>query len=143
MEKVEEYGKLKGAEIRKAKEILAFEATKIIHGENEAIRAMETSRTLFFKEGKEEESVPTTYLSIERFIEGIPAFKLFETTKLCKSSSEARRLIEQGGAYINDKKVEKFDELINLDAINKETKTIKLRAGKKRFHRIKILDKNK
>ncbi len=142
MEEVEEYGKLEGADIRKAKEILAFEATKIIHGEEEANKAIATSRALFFKEGEEEESVPTTYLPIEKFIEGIPAFKLFETSTLCTSGSEARRLIEQGGAYINGKKVEKFDELVNLENVNKESKSVRLRAGKKKFHRIKILDKN-
>ena len=142
MEEVEEYGKLEGADIRKAKEILAFEATKIVHGEEEANKASATSRALFFKEGGEEESVPTTYLPIERFIEGIPAFKLFETSTLCTSGSEARRLIEQGGAYINGKKVEKFDELVNLENVNKESKAVRLRAGKKKFHRIKILDKN-
>jgi len=142
MGEVEEYGKLEGADIRKAKEILAFEATKIVHGEEEANKTSATSRALFSKEGEEEESVPTTYLPIERFIEGIPAFKLFETSTLCTSGSEARRLIEQGGAYINGKKVEKFDELVNLENVNKESKSVRLRAGKKKFHRIKILDKN-
>jgi tyrosyl-tRNA synthetase len=141
MEEVVKYGKLKGADLRKAKEILAIEATKIIHGEEEAKRAWATSRALFFKEGEEEESVPTTYLPMERFVEGIPAFKLFETSTLCASGSEARRLIEQGGAYIDDKKVEKFDQLVNLDNVNQESKTVRLRAGKKKFHRIKILDK--
>jgi tyrosyl-tRNA synthetase len=142
MEEVEEYRKLEGADVRKAKEVLAFEATKIVHGEEEARRARATSRTLFSKEEGEEESVPTTYLPIERFIEGIPAFKLFETSTLCTSGSEARRLIEQGGAYINDKKVEKFDEPVNINSINQETRTVRLRAGKKKFHRIKIIDKN-
>jgi len=142
MEEVEEYGKLKGADTRKAKEILAFEATKIIHGEEEAKKARNTSKTLFSKEGGDEEAIPTTTLPAERFIEGIPAFKLFETTSLCASGSEARRLIEQGGAYINDKRVERFDELVKLENINLEDKTLRLRVGKKRFHRIKLLDKN-
>ncbi len=142
MEEVEEYGNLKGADLRKAKEVLAFETTQIVHGEEEAKKARATSRALFSKEGGQEESVPTTYLPIERFIEGIPAFKLFETSTLCASGSEARRLIEQGGAYINDKKVDKFDELVNLDNVNQESRTVRLRAGKKKFHRIKILDKN-
>jgi tyrosyl-tRNA synthetase len=141
MEEVEEYGGLKGADIRKAKEILAYEATKIVHGEEEAQKSRLTSRALFFKEEGEEGAVPTTYIPIERFIKGIPAFKLFEASTLCGSGSEARRLIEQGGAYINDKKVEKFDKLVCLDNVNEETGTVILRAGKKKFHRIKILDK--
>jgi len=62
----------------------------------------------------------------------IPAFKLFhEVAGLCASGSEARRLIEQGGAYINSKKVEKFDELIALED------NMLLRAGKKKYKRIK------
>jgi tyrosyl-tRNA synthetase len=140
MEDVEEYGKLEGADIRKAKEILAFEATKIVHGEVEAKKARNASRALFFKEVTEEDAIPTKYLGKMKFIEGIPAFKLFETTGLCSSSSEARRLIEQGGAYINNKKVNKFGKLIKQEDFDSNG-TILLRAGKKKFHRIKILDK--
>ena len=141
MEEVEEYGKLKGAEIRKAKEILAFEAAKIIHGEEEASKAKAASKALFLKEEADEGSIPTTYLDKKEFIQGIPIFKLFETTKLSTSGSEARRLIEQGGAYINDRRVEKFDLLVTLQDFNEKTGVL-LRAGKKKFHRIKILDKN-
>jgi tyrosyl-tRNA synthetase len=144
MEEVEDYGKLEGADLRKAKEILAFEATKIVHGEEEAKKARNASRVIFGKEtipllkgrgeAHEEDSIPTTYVPIEKCNEGIPAFKLFsETTSLCASGSEARRLIEQGGAYINGKKVERFDDLIKLEDNDK------LRTGKKKFHRIKIL----
>ena len=142
MEEVEEYGKLEGADLIKAKEILAFEATKIVHGEEEAKKARNASRVIFGKgtlpvfkgsgEAHEEDSIPTTYVPIEKCNEEIPAFKLFsETTSLCASGSEARRLIEQGGAYINDKKVERFDDLIKLED------NMKLRAGKKKFQRIK------
>jgi tyrosyl-tRNA synthetase len=137
MEEVEKYGGLKGAEIRKAKEILAFEATKIVHGEEEAKKARDASRALFSKEKTDEDSIPTKFIEREKFIEGIPIFKLFETTNLCASSSEARRLIEQGGGYLNDKRVDKFDLLIKLNDFN-EKDEILLRAGKKKFHRIKI-----
>lgn len=68
---------------------------------------------------------------------GIPAFKLFHTVGLTSSSSAARRLIQQGGAYINDKRVKSFDQVINDDYLD-EKETIVLRAGKKRFHKIKI-----
>jgi tyrosyl-tRNA synthetase len=158
MEEVEEYGKIRGAEIRKAKEILAFEATKIIHGENEAEKARDASKSVFgrgeFKlpklqmngEGRQEidsaeDAIPTTLIDMEKISEGIPAFKLFETTSLCASGSEARRLIEQGGAYINSEKVKKFDELIKPKDFD-QNGTVLLRAGKKKFHRIKILDNN-
>jgi tyrosyl-tRNA synthetase len=137
MEEVEKYGDLKGAEIRKAKEILAFEATKIVHGEGEAKKARNASKALFSKEKTDGDSIPTKFIERGKFIEGIPIFKLFEITNLCASSSEARRLIEQGGGYLNDKRVDKFDVLIKLDDFN-EMDEILLRAGKKKFHRIKI-----
>ena len=141
MEEVEEYGKLEGADLRKAKEALAFEATKIVHGEKEATKARNASRALFSKEKSDEDSIPTTFIDRKKIDEGIPVFKLFEATGLCSSSSEARRLIEQGGGYLNNKKVDKFDILIKLDDIDKKDEIL-LRAGKKKFHRIKIVEKN-
>ncbi|MDP3015998.1 MAG: tyrosine--tRNA ligase [Deltaproteobacteria bacterium] len=139
MEEVEEYGKIRGAEIRKAKEILAFEATKIVHGEEEASKARAASKALFLKEESEEGSIPTTCFDKKKFVQGIPIFKLFETTSLSTSGSEARRLIEQGGGYLNEKRVEKFDLMVTLEDFNEKGEVL-LRAGKKKFHRIKILD---
>ncbi len=138
MEEIEELGRLEGADLRKAKEVLAFEATKIVHGEEEAKKARNASRAFFLDEEVEEESIPTTYISKDKFREGIPVFKLFEMVKLCSSGSEARRLIEQGGAYINNKRIERFDEIIDLDSEYLKANSLKLRAGKKRFHRVKI-----
>jgi tyrosyl-tRNA synthetase len=138
MEEIEEYEKLKGADLRKAKEVLAFEATKIVHGEEEATRARNASRALFsLDERTEGEAIPTTYLDRRRIDEGIPVFKLFETASLCASGSEARRLIEQGGAYINNNKVGKFDVMIKLDDFGGKGEMI-LRAGKKKYQRIKL-----
>jgi tyrosyl-tRNA synthetase len=152
MEEVEQYGDLKGAGIRKAKEILAFEATKIVHGEGEALKARDASRALFISvsdsivtqgssEAKVDDSIPTKVMERKEFIQGIPIFKLFEVTGLCSSGSEARRLIEQGGAYLDRKRIDKFDYLVTLPEFS-EKNEILLRAGKKKFHRIKILDKN-
>jgi tyrosyl-tRNA synthetase len=154
MEEVEEYGKLEGADLRIAKEVLAFEATKIVHGEEEAEKARHASRNIFGSrisaslsipalkleaEIHQDDSIPSTSFKKEDFIQGIPIFKLFEMTSLCTSGSEARRLIEQGGGYLNNKRVDKFDLLIKLDDF--EGDGILLRAGKKKFHRIKLLDK--
>ena len=152
MEEVENYGDLKGAEIRKAKEILAFEATKIVHGEGEALKARDASKSLFISASdsfmaqessvaKVDDSIPTKVMERKEFIQGIPVFKLFEVTSLCSSGSEARRLIEQGGAYLDRKRIDKFDYLVTLAEFS-EKNEILLRAGKKKFHRIKILDKN-
>jgi tyrosyl-tRNA synthetase len=154
MEEVEEYGSLKGAEIRKGKEILAFETTKILHGEEEAEKARSASKALFVSvpdgtasvEGpgaakvNVEDSIPTTFMEGKKFKKGIPIFKLFETTRLCSSGSEARRLIEQGGGYINKKRVNQFDHTVTLTDFEDKGEII-LRAGKKKFHRIKLLDK--
>jgi tyrosyl-tRNA synthetase len=147
----EKYGKLEGADLRKAKEALAFEVTKIVHGEEEAHKAQAAAKRLFVSVSgglsvqgpgvtDDEDSTPTTFIEKEKFIEGIPLFRLFETTALCSSSSEARRLIEQGGAYVNNKKVNKFDDLVKEEDFDPNG-TVLLRAGKKKFHRIKILDK--
>jgi len=156
MEEVERYGDLKGAEIRKAKEILAFEATKIVHREEEARKARDASRALFIpvsdsisvsesvvvathgsSEAKIDDSIPTRVMERKEFIQGIPIFKLFEVTSLCSSGSEARRLIEQGGAYLDRKRIDKFDYLVTIADFG-EKNEILLRAGKKKFHRVKI-----
>ncbi len=150
MEEIQEkYGKLEGADLRKAKEDLAYEATKIVHGEEEAEKARNASKRVFVRinatespdtahfEVHQEDSIPTTFIDKEKFTEGIPVFKLFETTSLCASGSDARRLIEQGGAYIKNRKVNKFDDLVRQEDFDPNG-TLLLRAGKKKFHRIKI-----
>lgn len=142
MEEVREYGKLRGAEIRRAKEILAFEATKIVHGEEEAEKARDASRVLFSETEAREDAIPTTFIEAKKIKEGIPIFKLFEIAGLSKSSSEARRLILQGGGYLNKKRVDQFDQVISLNDFN-ERGEILLRAGKKKFHRIKLIENKK
>jgi len=74
------------------------------------------------------------------FDQGIPAFKLFEITGLCSSGSEARRLIDQGGAYLNKGRLDKFDLVIRIEDFNQKGELL-LRSGKKKFHRIRLLDK--
>ena len=153
MEEIQEkYGKLEGADLRKAKEALAYEATRIAHGEGEAEKARSSSRALFINVSEKvgipesvtgtveaDDSIPTTSIEKEKLLSRVPVFKLFEMTGLCSSSSEARRLIEQRGAYINNKKVNKFDDLVKQEDFDLNG-TLLLRAGRKKFHRIKILD---
>ncbi len=87
-----------------------------------------------------EHSIPTTVMEEEKFTQGVPIFRLFEATGLCASGSEARRLIEQGGGYLNKKRIDRFDYLVTHDDfVSKDG--ILLRAGKKKFHRIKIMEK--
>jgi tyrosyl-tRNA synthetase len=81
-------------------------------------------------------SVPTSFVDADMLKEGIPAFKLYHITGLANSGGEARRLIQQGGAYINDKRLNEYDYLISVtDMCDGE---IVLRAGKKRYHKIKM-----
>lgn len=133
--------KLKGEEIRYAKEILAYEATKMCHGKEEADKARATSRSLFrwAKDGHKDEymdNVPTYAVDEKRFEQGIEAYILFQESGLCKTRSEARRLISQGGAYINGRRVSDFDEKIRKEMLNNGK--LLLRAGKKRYIRVCI-----
>ncbi|NWG04197.1 MAG: tyrosine--tRNA ligase [Syntrophaceae bacterium] len=137
MEEIKEYEKLRGADLRRAKEILAFEATQIVHGEEESKKAQEASRALFLGEGKDGDLIPTTYIEIEKLTQGIPIFKLFEETGLCASGSEARRIIEQGGGYFNKRRVDRYDLMITLNDLDQKGEA-SLRVGKKKYHRLKI-----
>lgn len=135
MEKVRELGALEGADIRYAKEILAYEVTKLCHGEEEAEKARSAAKQLF-GEGNQglSDSVPEYVIDYTELKTGVPAYILFERSGLCKTRSEARRLISQGGGYVNNNKLEAFDQVINTDEITNDA--ILIRAGKKRYMKI-------
>lgn len=137
-EEIDKLAQLKGEEIRYAKEVLAYEATRICHGKEEADKARKTSRALFGwdKEAKREaiQNVPTYEVDKERLEKGIDAYILFQESGLCKTRSDARRLISQGGGYINGERISRFDEKITLDHLNDGE--ILLRAGKKRYVKV-------
>jgi tyrosyl-tRNA synthetase len=135
MERVRELGRLVGAEIRQAKEVLAFEVTRLIHGEGAACAAQETSQKLFGK-GLVTEALPATEFEEVELEAGVLAPELFQRVGLCRSRSEARRLIQQGGAYVNDRPVNSVDDLITTEHL--EDGAILLRAGKKRYHRVLV-----
>lgn len=141
---IRELGKLRDEEINRAKEVLAFELTKIVHGEKEAGNALEASKTAFSKGASfsgapgtgSGSAIPSIALPLEELKSGIGVLELFAKTDLCGSNSEARRLIAQGGARINDKKVEDSNMVIDTSWI--EAGELMLRAGKKRYFRIEI-----
>lgn len=135
MEEVAELSVLEGADLRRAKEILAFEATRINHGEDEAEKARSAAKALFSGGAGDDSSVPTVMMPKHDIDKGIPAFELFADAGLVKSRSEARRLIKQGGAYINGRRVEGFDQLVTLEDLDDESALL-LRAGKKKFVRV-------
>lgn len=135
MDEVRKLCALEGAEINKAKEVLAFEVTKAIHGEEEAIKAQNASRALF-EGAKEEGSIPFTEFENSIFEKGIGILHLLKETGLTKSNSEGRRLIEQGGITIDENKVEDVNKIITLDDFIDGK--ILIRKGKKVYHQIRI-----
>jgi tyrosyl-tRNA synthetase len=167
MEEIRDAEKLSGADLNNAKVILAFEATRIAHGKEEAYKAYRAAESYFGSRVVPKEIIsssaihdihvnarsktvgvgmdaviepPHSEMDINQFNEGIPAFKLYQMVGLASSGSAARRLIEQGGAYINGQRVTSFDYLLTADDI--VDFEIILKAGKKRYHKVKII-KNK
>ncbi len=137
MDEIKRLGALRDADIRYAKEVLAVEATAICHGREEAEKARRASRHLFGDEDSGlSESVPTFHIEKTVIKNGIPAYILFEEASLCATKSEARRLISQGGAYVNGKKLGAFDQIINLNDMDADS--ILLRAGKKKYIRVAV-----
>ena len=135
MDEIRRLGRLKGSDIRKAKEVLAYEATRLCHGKAAADQAQEASRGLFGPDASAlSESVPVHRLSRGRLESGIPSYILFEEVGLCKTRGEARRLIAQGGGYLNAGKIRAFDQLVTAEDI--EDHSLLLRAGKKRYMKV-------
>lgn len=134
MEEVRKLGTLRGKRIREAKEVLAFEATKITHGEEEAHKAQEAARRLFSGKTGDVEGAPTTVIEEDKLAAGVPAANLFFEVGLCASRSEARRIIKQGGAYVNGERIAAYDQLISTDHLRDGV--ILLRVGKKKYHRV-------
>ena len=134
MDEVRRLGGLEHEAIREAKAVLAYEATKLAHGKAEADKAQTASRAAFGGGGQELAAMPTTTLPTGRIHAGIPIMELFREVGLARSRSEARRLIQQGGAYINEKQYRAIDTV--ADATLLEDNALRLRAGKKRYHRV-------
>ena len=135
LEEIEALGRLQGAEIQRAKEVLAYEATRLTHSQEAADQAREASRALFGGAGAEE-SVPSTVLSKAEFGEGLLVVEVLERVGLVNSRSEARRLIRQGGAYVGDDRVASEEQM--LTPADLAGGSVLLRAGKKRYRRLVI-----
>ena len=134
-EKCRELGKYKDERINEAKDILAFEITKIIHGEKKAKEALETSKALFSGE-LIDENMPSTEIKKSDFETGeIGILDLIRLCSLSKSNGEARRLIEQGGISLNKEKITDINLKISLT----ENKEFVIKKGKKVYHKVIIL----
>ncbi|MGD9344973.1 MAG: tyrosine--tRNA ligase [Candidatus Aminicenantes bacterium] len=129
---------LEGSDIREAKQVLAFEATRITHGEQKAHEAQSAASAAFGmgkeKTDKDMEAMPTTIIPRARLSQGISPTEIFAEVGLTSSRGEARRLIKQGGLYVNDRRVESLDDVIDEDRLTPDG--ILLRAGKKKYHRL-------
>jgi tyrosyl-tRNA synthetase len=134
MDEVRRLGSLPGEKINEAKKALAFEITKIVHGEEEAAKAQKATEALFGGSG-DSESIPTTIVSKEQLEKGLNIIDLLVMTGLAPSKGEARRLVAQGGVLVEDSKVESIDIAISTDDF-KDGKLI-IKKGKKTYHRIK------
>lgn len=135
MDEVKRLGSFEGAEINKAKEILAFEVTRIIHGEEEASKAELAAKSLF-SGGADQGSIPFTEMDKSIFENGIGILDLLRDLELTKSNGEGRRLVEQGGISIDDVKVESFQQEITLE--NFTDGKIMIRKGRKVYHQVRI-----
>ena len=133
MSEINELAKLEGSELNKAKEILAFELTKLVHGEEEAQKALEGARALFSSKS-DTDNMPSTELDESIFTDGkINIIDLLSVTGLVPSKAEARRLIQQGGVAVDDEKITDFKADITKDNFAKGYVVIK--KGKKVFHK--------
>lgn len=131
---IEEIKAACAGDINKAKERLAFEVTALIHGKEEAEKALEGARAAF-SGGGNKDAMPTANLSLSKLNEGIGVIDLFAEAGLASTKSDARRLVEQGGAFINEEKISNIKAIIGKEKLDKDKEMI-LRAGKKRFMRI-------
>lgn len=136
MDEVRRLGALKDSEINHAKEVLAFEITKIVHGEEEAKKALEASKALFGGNLKTED-IPTTTYPKATFEEGIDLITLLVDGKLATTRSDARRTILQGGVTVNDEKVTAFDRVFTLNDFNSD-EALLIKKGKKSYHLYKV-----
>ena len=136
IEQIDEMDKWEGSQLNRAKEILAYELTALVHGEEEAKKAEESAKALFGA-GGDSANMPTSVLTDADFENGsINVLSMLVTTGLCPSRGEARRLVQQGGVTIDDVKVASIDESLARERF--EGEGVIVRKGKKVFHRVKV-----
>ena len=135
LEQIDEMDKWEGSQLNRAKEILAYELTALVHGEEEAKKAEESAKALFGA-GGDSANMPTSVLTDADFENGsINVLSMLVTTGLCPSRGEARRLVQQGGVTVDDVKVASIDESLARERF--EGEGVIVRKGKKVFHRVK------
>ena len=149
MGEINEVKNLQEARLNMAKAVLAYEATRISHGEEAAVGAWKSSASAFNLKPADKDILPSSTIprelcalddsaisriskTVAELEDGIAAYELFFEARLCGSKGEARRVITQGGGYINDRQIQSFDEKISLADFGMNS-TVYLRKGKKTF----------
>ena len=136
LEKIDEMDTWKDAKLNEAKEILAFELTKLVHGEEEAQKAQAAAKALF-SGGGDDSSMPTTELGEDKLTDGkIGILNLLTACGLTASNGEARRLVQQGGVFVDEEKVPGIDFAVTGEQLRQG---IKIRKGKKVFHKVVLI----
>ena len=135
MEEVRRLGALEGAEINQAKEVLAFEITKIVHGEEEAMKAQKAAQALFVQGGKTAD-IPTTVYPEAELNAGKDLITLLVETKLVATRSEGRRMIQQGGVTVNEVKITEIDRIFTTADFDADGALL-IKKGKKGYHQVK------
>ncbi len=135
MSEINELAKLEGSQLNEAKRILAYEVTKLVHGEEEASKAKQAAEAIFGA-GASSENMPSTKFDKSRFEEGVGILDVMFEAKLIPSKGEGRRLVMQGGVSVNDEKVTDPTTKITLENFNDNELIVK--KGKKVYHRIVI-----
>jgi tyrosyl-tRNA synthetase len=153
MEEIRATKELEGQELNLSKTILAYEVTALAHGEEQARAAHDGAAAVFGRrviprellpssaiprahDAQGDSAIPTTLLDVGRLEAGIPIFELLVETGLCSSRSAARRLVQQGGAYVNQERIAESNECIGSKHLTEDG--ILLKAGKKKIHRIRV-----
>jgi len=132
LEQINEMDTWKDAQLNTAKEILAFELTKLVHGEEEAGKAQAAAKALFAG-GGDDANMPTTEITADKLADGkIGILNLMVACGLAGSNGEARRLVQQGGVFVNDEKVPDHTFCVTEEMLKE---SVKLRKGKKIFHK--------
>ena len=132
LEQINKMDSWKDAQLNVAKEILAFELTKLVHGEEEANKAQAAAKALFVG-GGDDANMPTTEITVDKLVDGkIGILNLMVACKLAGSNGEARRLVQQGGVFVNDAKVPDHTFAVSEEMLKEG---VKLRKGKKVFHK--------
>ena len=130
LEEIEEMESWQGAELNKAKEILAYELTSLVHGKDEAEIAQQSAKALFAGDG-DDSNMPTTILQLNN--DDISLIDVLVETKLCASRGEAKKLIQQGGITVNEEKVLDLSLKFTKEMLNQG---VKIKKGKKVYHKV-------